>query len=49
MENEKEIVPEEQPGYAPRPRWQVWLARAGLVVFVVFLILYYIIWFRGGA
>ncbi len=48
MENEKDIIPEE-PGYVPRPRWQVWLARIGLVVFVAFLILYYIIWFRGGS
>ena len=49
MENEKDIIPEEHNDYSPRPRWQVWLARAGLVVFVAFLILYYIIWFRGGA
>ena len=49
MENEKDMIPEEQVEYAPRPRWQVWLARIGLVVFVVFLIFYYINWFRGGA
>ena len=48
MENEKDITLEEQEGYVPRPRWQVWLARVGLVVFLLFLILYYIIWFRGG-
>ena len=49
MENEKDMIPEEQVEYAPRPRWQIWLARIGLVVFVVFLIFYYINWFRGGA
>lgn len=48
MENEKDMIPEEQTAYVSRPRWQVWLARVGLIVFVVFLILYYIIWFRGG-
>ena len=40
---------QEQPQYVPRPAWQVWLARIGLVVFIGFLILYYINFFRGGA
>ena len=43
---------QEQPNesrYTPRPAWQVWAARIGLVVFVIFLILYYINIFRGGA
>ena len=48
MENEEEILSEEQNNYVPRPRWQVWLARIGLVVFIAFLIGYYILWFRGG-
>ena len=49
MEEERiePIVQEEAP-YAPRPKWQIWLARLGLVVFVLFLIMYYIILFRGG-
>ena len=48
MENQDfDNIPQEE-GYVPRPRWQVWLARVGLIVFVVFLILYYILWFRGG-
>ncbi len=37
----------EQPAYVPRPRWQVWLARIGLVAFLVFLVFYYIVIFRG--
>lgn len=43
---------QEQPnesGYTPRPAWQVWAARIGLAVFVIFLIMYYINIFRGGA
>ena len=49
MENEiKNDLPQESD-YTPRPRWQVILARVGLVVFLAFLIMYYIIWFRGGA
>ena len=41
-------LPQEEAGYQPRPVWQVWLARIGLAVFVLFLIMYYIIIFRGG-
>ena len=33
--------------YIPRPRWQVWGARIALAVFIVFLILYYLVIFRG--
>ena len=38
----------QKAGYAPRPVWQVWAARIGLVVFFLFLILYYSNIFRGG-
>ena len=31
----------EQEEYVPRPRWQVWAARIGLVVFILGLIMYY--------
>ncbi len=31
---------EKQEGYTPRPAWQVWLARIGLVIFVIGVILY---------
>ena len=48
MENEElnEQLPQE--GYEERPRWQVWLARIGLVIFILFLIMYYSNLFRGG-
>ena len=49
MEEERmESEIQEETGYQPRPKWQVWLARIGLVVFILFLILYYINFFRGG-
>ena len=35
--DEKEIPEEELPqeeGYKPRPAWQVWAARVGLVLFI---------------
>ena len=38
----------ESPAYQPRPMWQVWLARIGLVVFLLFLAMYYINMFLGG-
>ena len=47
MENEQNIqLPEE--GYIPRPKWQVWGARIGVVLIVVLVILYYITIARGG-
>ena len=51
MENEEnqENIPQEEKdtGYKPRPAWQVWAARAALVVFILFLIVYYINIFGG--
>ena len=39
---EEQILQEEvQQPYVPRPKWQVWLARVALVVFVIGVILYY--------
>ena len=35
----REEVREE--GYKPRPAWQVWSARIGLVIFILGLIMYY--------
>ena len=29
---------QEQPGYIPRPAWQVWAARIGLVIAIGFVI-----------
>ena len=53
MEQEREVqepMIEQQPqqGYKPRPSWQVWLARIGLVVFLLFLVIYYATMFLGG-
>ena len=57
LENQEHLEqqPEqEQPeqlrseGYKPRPKWQIWAARVGLVIFIAFLIVYYLIYFRGG-
>lgn len=39
---------EEETGYTPRPRWQVWAARIGLVLFLLVITMYYINLFRGG-
>ena len=45
----KEMQEETQnTGYTPRPAWQVWAARVGLVVFIAFVIMYYILLSRGG-
>ena len=45
MENEElelEQMPEEpKKGYVPRPSWQVWLARIGLVLMIICVALYY--------
>ena len=51
MENERNDLPEEgtpEQGYTPRPAYQVWLARIGLVVFIVLLAAMYFKMFRGG-
>jgi transcriptional antiterminator NusG len=38
---EEEISAEETPVYKPRPTWQVWAARIGLVIMIICVILYY--------
>ena len=54
MENEKNIQPgpdpeqEKKEPYRPRPAWQVWAARLGLVLMVICVILYYIHIATGG-
>lgn len=52
--HEKEVNPMEHENqnqevsqYTPRPAWQVWMARIGLVVFIIFLIFYYLNFFGG--
>ena len=49
MEENREALPQtEEEGYKPRPVWQVWAARIGLVVMILCVILYYLHIFRGG-
>ena len=38
MENTPEKESTEQQPYVPRPKWQVWMARAGLVLFLLFVL-----------
>ena len=50
-ELEKELeqtLEEETPKYVPRPAWQVWAARIGLVLFVFLILMYYWNIARGG-
>ena len=35
---ENRIPGENDQGYTPRPLWQVWMARAGLVLFLLFVV-----------
>lgn len=44
---EKQTIP-EQPHYVPRPAWQVWAARAGLVAAIGFVIYQILCICRGG-
>ena len=46
MEEREEVLEE---GYQPRPKWQVWLARLGLLAFLIFVALFYFGLFGGGA
>ena len=52
MDREFEQQPREQaseePDYNPRPLWQVWCARIGLVLFLFFMYLYTLRMARGG-
>ena len=34
MDNQQENQFPEQKGYVPRPSWQIWAARIGLVIFI---------------
>lgn len=48
-EMQKEMMPpEEQKGYVPRPEWQIWGARIGLVLFILFVIYQIFEIARGG-
>ena len=45
--NEEQVQPREE-GYAPRPAWQVWAARIGLVLFLLFVVWQIVNIARGG-
>lgn len=45
MDEEKK---EQQPGYEPRPAWQVWGARIGVVVCIILVFVQVIAIYRGG-
>ena len=47
-ENAAEEIVIEETGYTPRPAWQVWTARIGLVLFLLVIAMYYINILRGG-
>ena len=47
--NQDELpVEEEKEVYTPRPAWQVWAARIGVVIMIVAVILYYLYIAGGG-
>ena len=48
-QRKEELQETTESGYTPRPAWQVWAARIGLVIFVIFLVMYYMNILRGGA
>ena len=48
MEEEQIQTPVEQEVYKERPAWQVWAARIGLVLFLIFIAVYHILIARGG-
>lgn len=45
---EKEELEPQKPGYSPRPAWQLWAARIGLVLFILVVIYEYLSIARGG-
>ena len=47
MENRNENDLPQEEGYQPRPAWQVWAARVGLVLMIAFVI-YQLLQVAGG-
>ena len=45
---EEEPQPTGEKGYVPRPAWQVWMARIGLALFILVILLYYLKMMRSG-
>ena len=46
MEDKEEL--EQQEGYEPRPKWQLWAARIGLALFFLLVIGQIVSIARGG-
>ena len=44
----EEAILQQPEGYRPRPAYQVWAARIGLVIVIIGIILYYYHIARGG-
>ena len=47
-EEQKQIIPETEEPYVPRPAWQVWGAQGGRVRFILFVIYQLLTIMRGG-
>ena len=43
-----EEILQEAEAYKPRPGWQIWAARLGLVIVIIAIALYYFHIARGG-
>lgn len=48
MDETKEIPEENREEYVPRPAWQVWAARLGVVLMILFVIYQILSIARGG-
>ena len=46
-ENKQSEQPQEETHYEPRPAWQLWGARIGLVLFILFVIWQVVQIYRG--
>ena len=47
-QNENESLQPREEGYVPRPMWQVWAARIGLVLFILVVIYQIVSLATGG-
>ncbi len=46
--NDKALPEEKEEGYTPRPAWQVWMARLGLVLFILVVVYQMLSIAKGG-
>ena len=47
QENKESVETPAEGHYVPRPVWQVWAARIGLALFLIFIVFYYLNIFGG--